>query len=107
MTRTEARLALESAAIEAGDTVVVIGDDLDALVLGALESSGDDGAVIVVDPSPGELEDLRSRWRDPRLSLLVGDARVVPLPDGFADAVVATGEADPDELARVRRRARG
>ena len=58
------------------------------LALGALDRLGADGAVIAVDVSVDALDELRATCPDPRLSFLVGDAEVVPLPDASVDVVI-------------------
>jgi hypothetical protein len=79
--------------------VLVVGAEA-SLVAGVLEGLGDED-VVVLDGSASRLEELEAELADPRLWLMIGDADVIPLPDGTADAVVGTG-ASP-EVARVTR----
>jgi len=79
--------------------VLVVGTE-EALVGEALERAGSDGDVVVLDPSPGSLEELERRVRDPRLWYQIGDADVVPLPDCFADAALGAGSPDVERVLR-------
>jgi len=81
--------------------LLVVGGD-DGLVAEALAQAGEDGGVIVIDPSSARLVELERRWRDPRLWLQIGDAEVIPLPDGSVDRVLGSGPSP--ELERVCRR---
>jgi ubiquinone/menaquinone biosynthesis C-methylase UbiE len=79
-------------------TILVLDGDL----LGeALEGLGDDELLIVVDRSADRLEELEERFPDPRITFLVGDGEVIPLPDASVDAVL--GEGSQSELRRLRR----
>jgi hypothetical protein len=75
-------------------------------VLGAAHAR--DGAfagadeVIVLDPSPAELERLLAEDRDPRFTYLLGELPVLPLPDAWVDEIVGAAGDEP-ELRRVRR----
>lgn len=89
--------------IREGDVVVVAHGDLEQLLLAALERVGADGAVIVVDCSADVLEALRARCPDSRVSYLIGDTTVLPLPDRSADVVLAVGDVDDEEVGRVLR----
>jgi ubiquinone/menaquinone biosynthesis C-methylase UbiE len=71
-----------------------------ALLDDALGGAGDED-VIVVDPSPGRLEELEREVRDPRAFFLIGDASILPLPDRSVDAAV--GQGVQPELRRVLR----
>ncbi len=79
---------LERARIQNGDVVLDVGTGTGLLALGALDLVGADGAVICLDISVDCLEELRGATSDPRLSFLVGDAAVLPLPDDSADVCV-------------------
>jgi hypothetical protein len=75
---------------------------LDGALLGeALAQAGDED-VIVLDLSASRLEELERGARDPRVSYLIGDPSVLPLPDASVDRALGAGvEA---ELRRVLRR---
>ena len=75
---------------------------LDGALLGeALAQAGDED-VIVLDLSASRLEELEREARDPRVSYLIGDPSVLPLPDASVDRALGAGvEA---ELRRVLRR---
>jgi ubiquinone/menaquinone biosynthesis C-methylase UbiE len=76
---------------------------LDAELLGeALARLADDELLIVVDPSAERLEELQRRFPDPRVTYLIGDGAVIPIPDRSVDHVL--GEGSPAELQRVLRR---
>jgi hypothetical protein len=77
---------------------LVVGADV-GVVTGVLEGLGDED-VVVLDGSPGRLIALYGELADPRVWFLVGDADVIPLPDGAADEVV--GAPDSAEVARVK-----
>jgi ubiquinone/menaquinone biosynthesis C-methylase UbiE len=75
---------------------------LDPGLLGeALEGLADDELLIVVDPSAGVLDDLQLRYPDPRVTFLIGDGQVIPLPDASVDRVL--GEGSDAEVRRVLR----
>ncbi len=78
--------------------VLVLGAD-GGVVTGVLGRVGDED-VVVLDESADRLELLLEGLADPRLWFMIGDAEVIPLPDGTADEVV--GAASP-EVARVSR----
>jgi ubiquinone/menaquinone biosynthesis C-methylase UbiE len=78
---------------------LVVGADA-GVVTGVLERLGDED-VVVLDDSAGRLTALFDELADPRVWFLVGDADVIPLPDGSADEVV--GAAASPEVARVAR----
>jgi ubiquinone/menaquinone biosynthesis C-methylase UbiE len=71
-----------------------------ALLAEALVDAGDED-VIVVDTSAARLEELEREVRDPRAFFLIGDAAILPLPDGSVDAAIGIG-VEP-ELHRVLR----
>lgn len=83
-----------------GDTVLVVGAS-DTLLAEALTRAGEDGEVVVIDPSGARLEELERRVRDPRVWFLVGDGEVVPLPDRSVDLVL--GSLPAAERERVCR----
>ena len=75
---------------------------LDGDMLGqALEQLAADELLVVVDPSADRLEELEERYPDPRITFLIGDREVIPVPDGSVDKVL--GEASESELRRVLR----
>src|SRR5687768_13539639 len=45
--------------------------------------------VVGLDPSPGFVAHASAHVPDPRARFVVGDARALPVPDGWADAVVS------------------
>jgi hypothetical protein len=79
--------------------VIVFGADA-SVVAGVLGRLGDDD-LVVLDESAGRLESLLDGLADPRLWFMIGDAEVIPLPDGSADEVV--GATASPEVARVTR----
>jgi ubiquinone/menaquinone biosynthesis C-methylase UbiE len=79
-------------------TILVLDGDL---VGDALAELGDGELLIVLDLSADRLEELEERYPDPRITWLVGDGNVVPLPDASVDRVL--GEGSDDELRRVLR----
>jgi len=79
-------------------TILVLDGDL----LGqALEQLAEDELLIVVDTSADRLEELEERYPDPRITFLIGDGDVIPVPDGAVDRVL--GEGSESELRRVLR----
>jgi ubiquinone/menaquinone biosynthesis C-methylase UbiE len=75
---------------------------LDGDLLGeALARLADDELLIVVDLSADRLEDLQRRFPDPRVTYLIGDGSVIPIPDASVDRVL--GEGSAAELQRVLR----
>ncbi len=81
-------------------TALVVGADAELLVR-ELERMADEDDVIVLDPSAGRLEALEGHVADPRVWFMIGDAEVIPLPDGCVDEVV--GAAAAHEVERVTR----
>jgi ubiquinone/menaquinone biosynthesis C-methylase UbiE len=79
-------------------TILVLDGDLVGEALAAL---GDGELLIVLDLSAGRLEELEERYPDPRITWLVGDGNVVPLPDSSVDRVL--GDCSEQELRRVLR----
>ena len=78
--------------------LVLDGDVLDE----ALARLADEELLIVVDPSAERLEELQRRFPDPRVTYLIGDGSVIPIPDRSVDHVL--GEGSSAELQRVLRR---
>ena len=79
-------------------TILVLDGDL----LGeALEALAPDELLIVVDPSATRLEELQERFPDPRVTYLIGDGSVIPIPDASVDRVL--GDGSDAELRRVLR----
>jgi ubiquinone/menaquinone biosynthesis C-methylase UbiE len=81
-------------------TALVVGADSGLLAL-ELERMGEDEDVIVLDASAERLEVLEDEVADPRVWFMIGDAEVIPLPDGAVDEVVGA-DASP-EVERVTR----
>ena len=79
--------------------VLVVGADA-GVVAGVLERAGDDD-VVVLDASAGRLYALLGELTDPRVWFMIGDAQVIPLPDGSADEVL--GAPASPEVERVSR----
>jgi ubiquinone/menaquinone biosynthesis C-methylase UbiE len=79
-------------------TILVLDGDL---VGDALAGLGDDELMIVVDPSADRLEELEDRYPDPRVTWLIGDHVVIPIPDASVDRVLGNGSEA--ELRRVLR----
>jgi len=80
-------------------TVLVVGADA-TVVAARLEGLGDRD-LFVLEPSAGLLEEVEEEIADPRVWFMIGDAEVIPLPDGSVDEVLG---ADPSpETARVTR----
>jgi ubiquinone/menaquinone biosynthesis C-methylase UbiE len=80
-------------------TILVLDGDL---LDDAFAQLGDDELLIVIDPSADRLEELERRFPDPRITFLIGDGEVIPLPDGSVDAVL--GEGSAAETRRVLRK---
>jgi ubiquinone/menaquinone biosynthesis C-methylase UbiE len=85
------------------DTVLVVAPDDTKLIDDVLDRLGLDGAVIVVAHSAARLEELEHAYPDPRVSYLIGDPDVLPLPDASVDVVLGS-EPPREEVARVLRR---
>ena len=79
---------LDRARIGPNDVILEVGTGTGPLALGALERIGPEGSVIALDVSVDFLEELWRAYPGPGLSLLVGDAEVVPLPDASVDVVL-------------------
>jgi ubiquinone/menaquinone biosynthesis C-methylase UbiE len=67
----------------------------------AIEELGDDELLIAIDPSADRLEELLRRYPDPRITFLIGDGTVIPVPDHSVDKVL--GEGSAAEIHRVLR----
>jgi len=80
-------------------TVLVVGAD-SSVVATVLEELGD-ADVFVLEPSAGLLEEVEDEIADPRVWFMIGDAEVIPLPDGCVDEIVGV-EPSP-ETVRVTR----
>jgi ubiquinone/menaquinone biosynthesis C-methylase UbiE len=78
---------LDRAWLEQDDTVLDVGTGTGLLVFGALDRLSAEGSVIALDVSVDCLEELRANCEDPRVSYLVGDAEVLPLPNDSVDVV--------------------
>jgi ubiquinone/menaquinone biosynthesis C-methylase UbiE len=79
-------------------TILVLdGDLLDE----ALSLLAGDELLIVVDPSSDRLDELQRWFPDPRVTYLIGDGSVIPVPDRSVDRVV--GDGSESELRRVLR----
>ncbi len=92
---------LDGARIAEDDTVLVVSPG-DGEIEAALYVLGPDGAVVVVDASSEHLERLQDTCADPRVSYLIGDGEVLPVPDASVDVVL--GDASAAEVERVLRR---
>src|SRR5581483_2188056 len=77
---------------------LVFGAD-SGLLAAELGRMGEDEDVIVLDESAERLEVLEDEVSDPRVWFMIGDAEVIPLPDGTVDEVVGA-DASP-EVQRV------
>jgi ubiquinone/menaquinone biosynthesis C-methylase UbiE len=80
-------------------TILVLDGDL---LDDALARLAEDELLIVVDRSAARLEELQQRCPDPRVTFLIGDGEVIPVPDGSVDAVL--GDGSESELRRILRR---
>jgi hypothetical protein len=78
---------------------LVVGANV-GVVTGVLEGLGDED-LVVLDGSADRLITLFDQLADPRVWFSVGDAEVIPLPDGSADEVI--GAAASAEVTRVTR----
>ena len=81
-------------------TALVVGAESGLLAV-ELERMGENEDVIVLDASAERLEVLEERVADPRVWFMIGDADVIPLPDGAVDEVVGA-DLSP-EVQRVIR----
>jgi ubiquinone/menaquinone biosynthesis C-methylase UbiE len=70
-------------------------------LLAALQKTGPDGDVIVIEKDVAHLERIRKECDAPNVSFLIGSSEVLPLPDRSVDAIL--GAVDEAELARVLR----
>ena len=99
---------LDGARIGEDDVVLDAGTGIGTLARAALGRVGADGMVIALDPSVDLLDELRESCADPRLSFLVGDAAVVPLPDASLDvvlgrSVLGSARSAPGVVVELRR----
>ena len=75
---------------------------LDGTLVGdALAELADDELMIVIDSSADRLEELEEQYPDPRVTWLIGDGIVIPVPDAAVDRVL--GEGAETEIRRVLR----
>jgi ubiquinone/menaquinone biosynthesis C-methylase UbiE len=79
-------------------TILVVDGELLGEALARLAA---DELLIVVDPSAARLEELQRSFPDPRITFLIGDGVVIPVPDRSVDRVL--GEGSEPELRRVLR----
>ena len=80
-------------------TILVLDGDL---LPEALGQATEDELLIVIDSSADRLEELERRFPDPRITWLIGDGEVIPIPDASVDRVLGGGTES--ELRRVLRR---
>ena len=80
-------------------TILVLDGDL---LPEALDLLAEDELLIVIDSSADRLEELERRFPDPRITFLIGDGEVIPIPDASVDRVL--GEGSELELRRVLRK---
>jgi SAM-dependent methyltransferase len=104
--------AIAEARIPAGGVVVDVGCGTGRALPALREAVGPDGAVIALDLTPEMLAHARAQGRAAYATLVVGDARCLPLAGASVDAVFAAGlimhlpdpQAGLGQLARVTRR---
>jgi SAM-dependent methyltransferase len=105
------RAAVGKAGIRRGGVVVDVGCGTGRALAPLRDAVGSAGAVIALDVTPEMLDAARHAAAVARASLVLADARALPLRDGCADAIFAAGlvnhlpdtEAGLRELARVIR----
>ena len=103
--------AVEMAGLRAGDLALDVGCGTGRALPALAAAVGPSGRVIGLDLTPGMLSAVRAAGRDRHATLILADARRLPLDDAAADAVFAAGLVQhlPDpgaglaELARVVR----
>jgi ubiquinone/menaquinone biosynthesis C-methylase UbiE len=98
--------ALEGARLGSGDDVLVLGDGLAQLALGANARVGD-GWVDAVDPDVARVEavlEAATAAGAAGIAYLVGDVDALPLPDSSVDAVVGVSRAGEPAGAAARAR---
>lgn len=81
---------LDGAELQPGDDVLDLGAGTGLLTFGAHDRIGE-GWVFAVDPAVDVLEELLRGAHEadlPGVMYLIGDAEVIPLPDGCVDAIV-------------------
>jgi ubiquinone/menaquinone biosynthesis C-methylase UbiE len=105
-----ARRLVEMASVEPGATVVDVGCGPGTAARVAAVDAGPDGRVVAVDLAPGMLARARHETRDtPIVHLAAMDARVLAIPTGVADVVLANSVVQftgPGSLPEWRRIAR-
>jgi ubiquinone/menaquinone biosynthesis C-methylase UbiE len=79
-------------------TILVLDCDL---LPEALADLAEDELLIAVDPSASRLEELQERFPDPRITFLIGDGVVIPIPSASVDRVLGAGS--DEEIRRVLR----
>jgi len=72
-----------------------------ALIGDALAELAEDELMIVIDSSADRLEELEERYPDPRVTWLIGDGTVIPIPDASVGRVLGGGAEA--EIRRVLR----
>jgi SAM-dependent methyltransferase len=103
--------AVEAAGLAPGDLALDVGCGTGRALPALATAVGPGGRVIGLDITPDMLAEARTAGRDGRASLVLGDARRLPIADAVADVVFAAGLVQhlPDpaaglaELARVTR----
>jgi hypothetical protein len=80
-------------------TTLVISPD-PAVAAAALDGLGDDD-LIVLEGTADVLERMEEEIGDPRVWFMIGDAEIIPLPDGCVDEVV--GVPATPEVERITR----
>ena len=103
--------AVRLAGVTAGDVVLDVGCGTGRALPALAAAAGPTGRVVGLDFTPGMLEAAHRAGRDAHATLVVGDARRLPVADATADVLFAAGLVHhlPDavagltELARVTR----
>jgi SAM-dependent methyltransferase len=103
--------AVTQASIREGGTAIDVGCGTGRALPALRQAVGPDGTVIAVDLTPEMLRCAQPKGRAARATLILADARRLPVASGSADAVFAAGlithmpdtEAGLRELARVTR----
>lgn len=105
------RAAVQEAGLRPGGVAVDVGCGTGRALPPLREAVGPDGSVIAVDLTPEMLAAARPKSSAARATVILADARALPLADASADAIFAAGlvnhlpdpEAGLRELARVTR----